>query len=240
MSSVPDARQVDFECGFAHIRWPMIEVTYFTTVISSWCHWAEPAWAEVQRRFEGRAKFGWKAALQGPESLPASAAQMEWFYQRSGTITRSPYMLNSGWFEAGTAEYIVPDLLAEAGRDFGAGDDRIRLALADAGLRQGKKINRWEVAAPIAAKAAALKEAALRKKAQSPEVERRVRAATAEFHAMQATQRPTFLLQSGIGDKVMVSGLWTAAPLIAAIEAMLDDAAAYASWAAHVGNAPSQ
>lgn len=27
-----------------------VRVTYFVEAISSWCHWAEPAWAELQRR----------------------------------------------------------------------------------------------------------------------------------------------------------------------------------------------
>ena len=77
-------------------------------------------------------------------------------------------------------------------------------------------------------------------KAQSAEIEKRVRAATAEFHALQVTQRPTFLLTSNIGDRALFSGLVKAAPVAAAIDAMLEDAAAYASHAAHYGGPPAQ
>jgi len=31
-----------------------ITVTYYLDVISSWCFWAEPAWAELKKRYEGK------------------------------------------------------------------------------------------------------------------------------------------------------------------------------------------
>jgi hypothetical protein len=83
-----------------------------------------------------------------------------------------------------------------------------------------------------------LSESALAEKARSAEIERRVRASTAKFHAFQATQRPTFVLESNIGDRVMLSGIWRLDPLVAAMESMLADAAAYASWKAHMGDPP--
>jgi hypothetical protein len=46
-------------------------------------------------------------------------------------------------------------------------------------------------------------------------------------------------LTSNIGDRAVFSGLAKAAPVAAAIEAMLEDAAAYASHAAHFGNPPA-
>ena len=213
-----------------------VKITYYLEVISSWCHWAEPAWAELKQRFDGQVEFQWKLALMDSSGLPVSRNQCEWFYRRSGTIMRSPYMLNSGWFEAGLKEYLAPNLVAEAARDFGVTDDRVRLAIADAALRDGRKVGQWNEAAAVAAKAAGLDAAALLKKAQSPEIEKRARASTAEFHALQVTQRPTFLLENTIGDRAVFSGLASSRPLIATIEAMLHDAAGYASHAAHFGS----
>ncbi len=31
-----------------------MRIVYFLEVISSWCHWAEPTWAELQKRYAGR------------------------------------------------------------------------------------------------------------------------------------------------------------------------------------------
>lgn len=216
-----------------------VKVTYYFEVISSWCYWAEPAWAELKRRFADRpVEFDWCIALLDAPALPVSREQCDWFYRRSGTIARAPFMLSSGWYDPALQEYLAPNLLAEAAKDFGVTDDRVRLALMHAAMREGRPVGQWEVATSIAARAAGVDEAALHARANSPEVEARVRTSTAEFHALKVTQRPTFLLEDDIGDRAVFSGLIKAAPVAAAIEAMLDDAAAYASWAAHFGPPP--
>ena len=217
----------------------MIRVTYYLEVISSWCYWAEPAWAELKQHYAGRAEFGWKIALMPPEGYPVSASQCEWFYRRSGTVMRSPFKLNSGWFEPENKQYLAPNYVAEAAKDFGATDDVIRLAIAHAALREGKKVGRWEVAVAAAAEAGRLDHAKLLARAQSPEVAARAQATTAEFHALQVTQRPTFLLENTIGDRAVFSGTVRAEPLAAAIEAQLADEAAYVSWRAHCGEPPA-
>lgn len=216
-----------------------ITVTYYLDVISSWCYWAEPAWAELKRYCADKpVGFDWKISLIDPSSLPFSREQEDWFYRRSGTIVRSPFILSSGWFEPGLKEYLAPNYVAEAAKDFGVKDDRARLAIAEAALRAGQKIGQWEVSADIAAKAAGLDAKTLLAKAKSPEIDKRARASTAEFHALQVTQRPTFVLESNIGDRTVISGLVKITPLTAAIDAMLDDARAYAAYAAHFGDPP--
>jgi len=218
----------------------MAKVTYYLEVISSWCHWAEPAWAELKRRYAGKVEFDWKIAQMPADAYPTSKNQCDWFYRRSGSIVRSPYMLNSGWLEPDIKEYLAPNLIAEAAKDFGITDDRVRLAIAQAGMREGKKVGRMEVAAAVAAKAAGLDATKLIAKAQSPEVAARMRASTEEFKALQVTQRPTFLLENSIGDRAVFSGIARIEPLVAAVDALLADEAAYISWKAHFGDVPSK
>ena len=214
-----------------------IKVTYYLEVISSWCFWAEPAWAELKQRYAGKVEFSWKIAQMPAEAYPVSKAQCEWFYRRSGTIMLSPFMLNSGWFQPG--QIVAPNLVAEAARDFGVADDRVRLALSHAADREGKKIGQWDVAVEVAAKAAGLDAGKLLDRAKSPEVAARVAASTAEFNALQVTQRPTFLVENSIGDRAVFSGIVRAEPIAAAVDAMLADEAAYASWKAHFGDPPA-
>ncbi len=216
-----------------------LKITYYLEVISSWCHWAEPAWAELKHRYAAHAQFEWKLALMDSSGLPTSREQCEWFYRRSGTIVRSPVMLKSGWFEPELKEYLAPNLVAEAAKDFGVTDDRVRLAIARAGLIDGRKVGRWEESVAAAATAAGLNADALMQKAKSAEIENRARATTAEFHALQVSQRPTFVLESSIGDRAVFAGLATLAPLAAAADAMLADATAYASFATHFGKPPA-
>ncbi|HEX5223414.1 MAG TPA: disulfide bond formation protein DsbA [Verrucomicrobiae bacterium] len=216
------------------------KVTYYLEVISSWCYWAEPAWAELKRRYGDRVAFGWKIAQMPAEAYPTSKAQAEWFYRRSGTIMRSPFMLNAGWYEPGRAIYDVPNLVAEAAKDFGVTDDRVRLAIAHAGEREGKKVGRWEVAIEVAAKAAKLNKAKLLARAKSAAVAARVKKSSAEFDALQVTQRPTFLIESAIGDRAVFSGIVRIEPLAAALDALLADQAAYDSHKAHFGGPPAK
>src|SRR2546425_6569927 len=95
----------------AHLFEPaaMVKVTYFLEVTSSWCFWAEPAWAELKERYAEKVEFGWKIALMPPEAYPVSKNQCEWFYRRSGSIMRSLLMLNSNWFEPELQPYHVPN-----------------------------------------------------------------------------------------------------------------------------------
>lgn len=215
-----------------------VKITYYLDVVSSWCYWAEPAWAELKARYAKLpVTFDWQIALLDESGMSKSRAQADWFYQRSGTIVRSPFKLHSGWLTHG-GEYLPPNCVAEAAKDLGVTDDRVRLALMEAAMREGKPVGEWPVAVAVAAKAARLKPAALLKLARSAQIEQRVRAATAAFHALQVTQRPTFVLEDNIGDRAVFSGLVKVAPIAATIDAMLDDAAAYTSHAAHFGAPP--
>lgn len=217
-----------------------MKVTYFLEVLSSWCYWAEPAWQELKQRYAGRVEFEWKIALMNPEDFPISREQCDWFYRRSGgTCMRSPFMLNSGWFERSRqGHYETPNWVAEAAKDFGITGDEIRLALTHAGVREGAKIGELATAVAIAAKAGKIPPRKLQAAAESKAVRARVEASTAEFHAHQISQRPAFVLTDAIGDKAVFSGLVRVEPLLAAIDAMLQDEAAYAAHAAHFGPVP--
>jgi predicted DsbA family dithiol-disulfide isomerase len=219
-----------------------MKVTYYLEVLSSWCHWVDPVWAELKARYAGRAEFEWKIALMNPGDFPVSRAQCDWFYQRSGgTVMRLPYMLNSGWLEAARkGVYHAPNLVAEAGKDLGVTDDRIRHALTRAALREGIKVGDMARAVSIAAGAGGIAEKKLRAAAESDAVKARVQASTAEFFAHQINQRPAFILTDAIGDKAVFSGLVRLEPLVATMDAMLADTAAYAAHKAHHGVPPQR
>ncbi len=217
-----------------------MKVTYYVEVLSSWCHWVEPVWRELKQRYAGRAEFEWKIALMSPGDFPVSQAQCDWFYRRSGgTVMKSPYPLNSGWFEAARkGQYEAPNLVCEAAKDFGFAGDEIRLAMAHAALREGQKVGDLATAVKVAAKAGRLDAKKLRAAAESNLVKDRVATSTAEFLGHQINQRPAFVLTDAIGDKAVFSGLVRLEPLVATIEAMLADTAAYAAHKAHHGAPP--
>jgi hypothetical protein len=199
-------------------------------------------WTELKARYaKNGVEFEWKIALMNPGDFPVSRAQCDWFYQRSGgTVMHSPFMLNSGWFEvARKGLYHAPNLVAEAGKDFGFAGDELRLALARAALRDGRKIGDMAEAVAVGTAATKIDAAKLRAAAESPAVKARVEASTAEFHVHQINQRPAFVLTDAIGDKAVFSGLVRLEPLAATIDAMLSDTAAYAAHKEHFGVPPN-
>jgi predicted DsbA family dithiol-disulfide isomerase len=214
-------------------------MTNYLDVISSWCFWAVPAWRKLQERYGERVDFRWKIALMDKSGLPPTREAMDWYYRRSGMLMRSPVRLRSDWPEFDREEYPEPNCVAEAAREFGVEDDRVWLALSRAELLDGKKISEWQVAAEIAAQAAGLDQTKLLERAKSPEIEARIRLTTQEFHDLQVTQRPTFVIDSPIGDRAIFSGFARFAPLSATLDAMIEDLVGYEAHAAHFGEPPS-
>jgi predicted DsbA family dithiol-disulfide isomerase len=232
------------QCSTSNSQYPSqimtITVTDYLDVVSSWCFWSEPTWAELKRRYDGPVQFQWKIALMDPTGLPTSREQEQWFYRRSGMMMRSPFMLNTDWYDPNLPEWLAPNCVSEAAKDFGFADDRVRLALARATLREGKNVADWNIAVEVGAEAAGIETGKLLEIAKSSAIEKRIRTSTAEFRALQITQRPAFVIDTEIGDRAIFSGVVKLEPLVSTIDSMLDDAAAYAAHKAHFGDPPAK
>ena len=105
-------------------------------------------------------------------------------------------------------------------------------------MRDGLRVGQWEASIGVIATTFGLDPSVLGTEARSPEVLAEIRASTAEFHALKMTVRPAFLIENGIGDRAVLSGLANAKPIEAVLEAMLADAQSYASYTAHHGSPP--
>jgi predicted DsbA family dithiol-disulfide isomerase len=55
-----------------------VKITCFLDLTSSWCYWAEPAWAELKRRYaKTSVEFDWQIALLDASGLSKSRSQAE-------------------------------------------------------------------------------------------------------------------------------------------------------------------
>ena len=217
-----------------------MKVTYYLEVTSSWCFWAEPTWAELQRRYAGRVEFDWQIAKMQPDDFPVSKLQYDWFLLRSSAIMKSSFVANSAYYEYPIpGGYPAASSVAVAARDLGATGDAVRVALSRAAYRDGRQVGRLAVAVEIATAVSGLDPVRLRARAESPEVAAHMAATTKAFCAHQINQRPAFILTAAIGDKVVFSGVVRLEPLAAAIDCLLADTAAYSDYAAAHGNAPA-
>lgn len=198
-------------------------------------------WAELLARCAGRpVSFDCRIALLDRAGPPISRGQGDWFDRRRGPLTGWPMTCSSTWLAPALDEYPAPNLPARAAKDIGVTDGRRRLAQAHAGLQEGQRVEAWPIATSTAARAAGVDEAAPAARARAPVVEAACpRAGTVEFHRGSVAPRPAFVLERDIGDRAVFSGLHRAAPLLAGLEAMLEDTAAYASRAAHFGPPPT-
>src|SRR5258707_9321840 len=114
--------------------------TDYLDVVSSWCFWTEPRWAELKRCYDGRVQFQWKIALMDRTGLPTSREQEQWFYRRSGMMMRSAFMLNTDWYDPNLPEWLAPNCVAQAPKNFCFTCDRVPLPPSRAPLRGSEKI----------------------------------------------------------------------------------------------------
>jgi len=214
----------------------MIKLTYFLDVVSSWCYYVEPVWSELKEEYSEEIQFEWKTALIPPEGLPSSALEEDYYYRRSGIITKQQKMLNSGWMDTSVNEYLAPNAVAVAAKNLGVKGDEVRLAITKAAVLEGKLVSTYEACAEIATTACDLSKEDLVELCHSELVEQEVRADTKLFHSFGINQRPAFHLESEIEDRAIFSGLIHKEPLVATIEAMISDVKGYRSWDAHFSN----
>lgn len=213
----------------------MLKVTYYLDIVSSWCYYSESTWTLLKDRFGDLATFDWQIALIPEGGLPDSREEEEWYYRRSGTMVAWPTMLNGGWWEPEIEEYIAPNAVAEAAKNFGFHGDEVRLALTRAALEDGQKVGQWRIASEVAAPIVGISPEKIRNTARSDDVLKRIQTSTRTFFGHQITQRPAYVISDEIDDRAVFSGLIKPEPLIAAMESMLADCRAYRSWKAHFG-----
>lgn len=208
----------------------MIRLIYYLDVMSSWCYYSELNLERLRKKYGERLACEWRLALvtdAGPQGF--SRDQMTWFYKRSSSI--SGIQLNPDW-DQGPHTSLQPNLAAEAARELGCTDDRVRLALARAALIEGIPIYHKSEAVAVAAAAGNLDDAKLFALMADPKIEERVKTTGEEFASFHIDQRPAFVVRSSIGDVAIVSGVWRFEPLDAIVAAMLRDEDAYAAFAA--------
>src|SRR5262245_49809471 len=150
----------------------------------------------------------------------------------------SPFMLNTDWYDPSLPEWLAPNCVAEAAKDFDLTDDSVRLALSHAALREGKKVSDWEIAAEVGAAAGKIARGKLLERARAPAIEKRVRGSRVKFRALQITHPPALLIHTELGVRAVFSGIVKLEPLPATVVSMLHDAAADAGHKAHFGDPP--
>ncbi|MDQ6823908.1 MAG: DsbA family protein [Candidatus Eremiobacteraeota bacterium] len=209
----------------------MIKLVYYLDVLSSWCFYSEPNLRRLLDIHRDHIEYEWRIALVSHPPRGYSRAQMDWFYHRSGSISGTH--LNSAWRASDYSSTLVPNLAAEAARELGFSDDRVRLALARAALVDGKPVLERETCLEIVASVTGVDKKKIAEFMDDPRIRERIDRTTAEFASLGVDQRPAYVLHSKIGDTAIFSGIWVFEPLNATVQAMVSDADKYAHFEAN-------
>jgi predicted DsbA family dithiol-disulfide isomerase len=206
-----------------------VKMIYYMDILSSWCFFAEDPLAKVRSRFGSDLDYEWRiAALRDGKPLGYSPEVLGWYYKRSNSLSGT--LLNVAWIESESDSTWWPNVAAEAARSLGQTDDKVRLALAKAGMVEGQHVHHRDVAERVAAAAAGLDVSAMHKAMDDPAVAKRIHATTAEYRALPCNVVPTFLISNEIGDVSLLSGTFRYEPLAACVEQLLADAKSYAAF----------
>jgi predicted DsbA family dithiol-disulfide isomerase len=217
-----------------------LKVTHYIDVLSSWCLIAEDGLARLRATHGAALDYEWRIAWVkdgGPAAY--SREQLAWYYGRTAAVTGVRLV---PWVENSTSSTAPANLAAEAARALGVTDERVRLALARAAMLEGRPLGRREVAIEVAAAAGSLDPRALDAKMNDPKIERILRENAATFAGLAAhgvDQRPTFVFENTVGDRVILSGVWRHEPLAATAAGLLADEGAYARFAATTAPYPA-
>jgi predicted DsbA family dithiol-disulfide isomerase len=206
-----------------------MRLLFYLDVLSLWCAYAEESLQELLPAWEGRLAFDWRIALiRGREPLGYRREEQAWFYRRAAYVTGKA--LNPTWLAGPETGTLYANLACEAARRLGHGGHEVRRALMRAAMVDGQPTAEAEVAAAVAAAASGLGVDEVLAAMADPGTLDRVEATTAELASLGARLRPAFLVENDIGDRVLLSGVWSPAPIEAALAALAADEERYRTF----------
>jgi predicted DsbA family dithiol-disulfide isomerase len=201
-----------------------VKATFFIDVLSHWCL---AAWPAVEAAAEAIGRENVEVVFAPIETgLDDVTPECEaWFYRR-GTLVYD-MRLCSDWYElAGTTTVFANAAVAAAvvlGADpFSTAAATMRAAMVDGGL-----VGRRDVAIGTVAELTGLSSAELERLVDSESIAESMRDGNERLRACGCAERPSFLLENAIGDRVVMQGVWQTQPLLAALAALRYDEDAY-------------
>ncbi|HLI95922.1 MAG TPA: DsbA family protein [Candidatus Baltobacteraceae bacterium] len=197
-----------------------VDVIYYVDVLSSWCYVADRALERIEEKYGDSVRLDWRIAqLNDFGPLPYSRDDLRWYYARTAKMTGM--QLNEAWHDSAETTTKHANAAAEAARELGAADSRVRRELARAALIEGKPLGRRDLAMEEAARISGFAPERIASLMESAQVKDRIAQTTREFNDLALPQRPSFVMRNTSGDLAVFSGLYTFESLDAVIGEML-------------------
>jgi predicted DsbA family dithiol-disulfide isomerase len=202
-----------------------MNLTYYYDVCSMWCALGDEVLLAINKRYGSRVPIERKIALiNDGNPMAAGLEQEKWYYDRCELVTGRRF--NHYWIETDGQTTWAPNAVIQAAEHLGHGD-AVREVLKTEGLIEGKPILRKDTAIELAAKVTGISPSELARAVEDEKTTNALTTGIAEFNLLPGNQRPTFLIRSAIEDTALLSGIYRAEPVFAAIDAMISDEEAY-------------
>jgi predicted DsbA family dithiol-disulfide isomerase len=208
-----------------------LKLIYYLDVLSSWSFAVEEPLGRLRETLGDRLDYEWRLAyLFGGGPMGYGKELNDWYYARNKTITG--ITLNSAWRESAEDTTWWADLAAQAARELGFTDDRVRLALSRAAMVDGRHLGLRDVAIEVAAQAAGLPAKDIARAMDDPTTADHLRETTGQFAKLRVAVQPAFVMQNDIADMAVLSGLVRYETLWSCADEMLDASRKYAEYGA--------
>lgn len=197
-----------------------VDLIYYVDVLSSWCHVADRAVERIEEKYGPSVRLDWRIAQlfnYGP--LPYTQKDLRWYYERTAKMTG--VRLNEAWHDSPDTTTKYVNAAAEAARELGVTDSRVRRGLSRAALIDGKRIGHRDGAIEETARLSGFSAERIADLMDSPQVTQRIMQTTQEFKDLALPQLPSFVMRNSSGDIAVFSGLYTFESLDSVIGEML-------------------
>lgn len=206
-----------------------LKLIYYLDVLSSWAFAAEGPLARLRQTLGDQLDYEWRLAyLFGGGPMGYGVALSDWYYARNKTITGVTF--NGAWRESADDTTWWADLAAQAARDLGFTDDKVRLALSRAAMIDGKHLGRRDVAIEVAVQSTGLPAKDIERAMDDPATADHLRETTEQFGKLGVAMQPAFVMRSDIADMAVLSGLVRYETLWSCADEMLDASRKYAEY----------
>jgi predicted DsbA family dithiol-disulfide isomerase len=201
-----------------------VKATFFIDVLSHWCLAAWPA-VEAAAKAIGRENIDLAFAPIETGLDDVTPEREAWFYRR-GTLAYD-MRLRSDWYEQPGTTTVYANAAVAAAIALGADAFATAPATMRAAMVDGRLLGRRDVAIATVAELTHLSSPELEKVVDSASIAESMREGNDRLRACGCTERPSFLLENAIGDRIVMQGVWQTQPLLAALVSLRHDEDAY-------------
>lgn len=200
-----------------------MRATLFVDVLSHWCLAAMPA-VHALADLTPNVEIVYCPVNNG-EPMGVSAQAERWFYSR-GALAYGRTM-RSDWYESDTTTTWFANAVAYVGGTVTGQPIRAAHSVMSAAMEQGQMLGRANLCYEMMAHHTGRPASEIGRLVGASEVKTALDAGNRRLAEIGSDERPTFVLENDIGNRILLKGMWHKELVVASALALLHDERAY-------------